>query len=63
MKASPDLRLQRLLGEPELAALRQRLRRRFELADAEQSLSSVHLSNLAPVEYSALCQLTGRPRV
>ncbi|MDG9924457.1 MULTISPECIES: TIGR02679 family protein [unclassified Pseudomonas] len=61
MKTSPDLRLQRLLGGPELEALRQRLRRRFELADAEQSLSSVHLSNLAPVEYSALCQLTGRP--
>ncbi|HBO3116969.1 TPA: TIGR02679 family protein [Pseudomonas aeruginosa] len=61
MKTSPDLRLQRLLGGPELDALRQRLRRRFELADAEQSLSSVHLSNLAPEEYSALCQLTGRP--
>jgi len=61
MKTSPDLRLQRLLGGPELDALRQRLRRRFELADAEQSLSSVHLSNLSPVEYSALCQLTGRP--
>lgn len=61
MKTSPDLRLQRLLGGPELEALRQRLRRRFELADAEQSLSSAHLSNLAPVEYSALCQLTGRP--
>lgn len=61
MNTSPDLRLQRLLGGPELEALRQRLRRRFELADAEQSLSSAHLSNLAPVEYSALCQLTGRP--
>ncbi|WP_085663878.1 MULTISPECIES: TIGR02679 family protein [Pseudomonas] len=61
MKTSPDLRLQRLLGGPALAALRQRLRRRFELADAEQSLSSVHLSNLAAEEYSALCQLTGRP--
>lgn len=61
MKTSTDLRLQRLLGGPALAALRQRLRRRFELADAEQSLSSVHLSNLAALEYSALCQLTGRP--
>ncbi|MGK0129805.1 TIGR02679 family protein [Pseudomonas aeruginosa] len=61
MKTSPNLRLQRLLGGPALAALRQRLRRRFELADAEQSLSSVHLSNLAAEEYSALCQLTGRP--
>ncbi|MBO3277034.1 TIGR02679 family protein [Pseudomonas schmalbachii] len=61
MKTSPDLRLQRLLGEPALDALRQRLRRRFELADGERTLSSVHLSNLAPVEYSALCQLTGRP--
>lgn len=61
MKTSPDLRLQRLLGEPALNALRQRLRRRFELADSERTLSSVHLSNLTPVEYAALCQLTGRP--
>lgn len=61
MKTSPDLRLQRLLGEPALDALRLRLRRRFELADSEQALSSVHLSNLTPVEYAALCQLTGRP--
>lgn len=64
MKTTPDSRLQRLqrlLGEPALAALRQRLRRRFELADAEETLSSIHLNNLDPVEYSALCQLTGRP--
>ncbi|SEJ43345.1 TIGR02679 family protein [Azotobacter beijerinckii] len=61
MKTTPDLRLQRLFGEPALAALRQRLRRRFELADTEQTLSSIHLNNLNPVEYSALCQLTGRP--
>lgn len=60
MKTTPDSRLQRLLGEPALAALRQRLRRRFELADAEETLSSIHLNNLDPVEYSALCQLTGR---
>ncbi|MED5024800.1 TIGR02679 family protein [Pseudomonas aeruginosa] len=61
MKTIPDIRLQRLLGEPTLAALRQRLRRRFELLDEEETLSSIHLNNLNPVEYSALCQLTGRP--
>ncbi|MDN6873698.1 TIGR02679 family protein [Pseudomonas citronellolis] len=61
MKIGPDVRLQRLFGGPALDALRQRLRRRFELANTGQTLSSVHLSNLAPEEYSALCQLTGRP--
>lgn len=61
MKTSPDVRLQRLLGEPTLAALRQRLRRRFELSDEEETLPSIQLNNLNPVEYSALCQLTGRP--
>ncbi|MDR0209871.1 MAG: TIGR02679 family protein [Pseudomonas putida] len=61
MKTSPDERLQRLLGEPTLAALRQRLRRRFELSDEEETLPSIQLNNLNPVEYSALCQLTGRP--
>jgi hypothetical protein len=35
MKTIPDVRLQRLLGEPTLAALRQRLRRRFELSDED----------------------------
>ena len=61
MKTTVDPRLQRLLGEPALAALRQRLRRRFELADAEHSPSSIQLNNLDSAEYSALCQLTGRP--
>jgi uncharacterized protein (TIGR02679 family) len=61
MKTSPDVRLHRLLGEPTLAALRQRLRRRFELYDEEETLPSIQLNNLDPVEYSALCQLTGRP--
>lgn len=61
MKTIPDIRLQRLLGELPLAALRQRLRRRFELLDEKETLSSIHLNNLNPVEYSALCQLTGRP--
>lgn len=61
MKTTVDSRLQRLLGEPALAALRQRLRRRFEQIDEEQTLSSIQLNNLDPVEYSALCQLTARP--
>jgi len=56
-----DPRLQRLLGDPTLAALRQRLRRRFELVATGSVPSSIHLNNLDSFEYTALCQLTGRP--
>lgn len=61
MTITADPRLQRLLGGPGLAALRQRLRRRYELAETGAEPSAIHLSNLEPGEYSALCQLTGRP--
>jgi len=61
MTTTSDQRLQRLLGGPALAALRQRLRRCFERADAGAAPSSLRLSHLDPVEYTTLCQLTGCP--
>jgi len=61
MTQPADTRLQRLLGAPELAPLRQKLRHRFEQAEPDATLTSIRLSNLAPIEHAALCQLTGRP--
>ena len=61
MSAAADPRLQRLLGGPELAAVRQRLRRRFEHAEPDVSLASVRLDKLDPDAHRALCQLSGRP--
>ena len=58
MTGSPDPRLERLLGGKALAALRERLRRRFERDDA---LSSIRLDDLAPVERAALASLAGLP--
>ena len=57
-----DSRLQRLLGGPELASVRQRLRRHFEGAEAETAAAArVRLDDLDPAAHRALCQLTGRP--
>ncbi|MDO1528510.1 TIGR02679 family protein [Fulvimonas sp. R45] len=61
MSATADPRLQRLLGGPELAAVRQRLRRRFEQVEPDVSLESVRLDKLDPDAHRALCQLSGRP--
>lgn len=52
-----DSRLHRLLGSPDLAQLRQRLRRRFE--DEGNLPTQVRLLNLAPHERTALAALTG----
>ncbi|MDR2259757.1 MAG: TIGR02679 family protein [Azoarcus sp.] len=57
----PDPRLRRLLGGPELASVRRRLRRHFERADAGVSAARVRLDGLGTEAYRALCQLTGRP--
>jgi uncharacterized protein (TIGR02679 family) len=54
---STDSRLQRLLGSPDLAQLRQRLRRRFE--DEGSLPAQVRLLNLMPHERTALAALTG----
>lgn len=61
MKTPPDERLQRLLGGEHLALLRQRLRRRFELAPVDGALSQIRIDNLAEEERAALATLVGRP--
>lgn len=57
----PDHRLQRLLGGPELAEVRQRLRRYFENVEPGETSADVRIDKLASAAYAALCQLTGRP--
>jgi uncharacterized protein (TIGR02679 family) len=59
MKTADD-RLQRLLGGDRLAALRKRLRRRFERAAPDQASDSFRISQLTPDEHAALAALTGR---
>lgn len=56
-----DPRLQRLLGGPELASVRQRLRRRFEQADPGVAPVPIRLDGLDSAAHAALCQLAGRP--
>lgn len=60
MSAATDPRLQRLLGGPELATVRQQLRRRFEQAEPDAPFASVRLDKLDPDAHRALCQLSGR---
>ncbi|TAN49087.1 MAG: TIGR02679 family protein [Methylococcaceae bacterium] len=61
MSSSPDPRLLRLLGGEPLAALRQRLRKRFEGAAADAAIADFRLGNLTPEEHAALAGLLGRP--
>lgn len=58
---SPDARLERLLGGPSLAALRQRLRRHFERQVGKDESRVLYLNQLDPAEREALALLTGRP--
>lgn len=58
---APDARLERLLGGPVLAALRQRLRRHFERQSEPGMDQVLHLGRLEPVEREALALLSGRP--
>lgn len=60
MSAPADPRLQRLLGGPGMAAVRQRLRRHYERSGAGDPAPRVRLANLEPDQHRALCQLTGR---
>lgn len=62
MSGSADLRLQRLLGGDELAALRQRLRRRFERAASGQTVEHVRIAGLEAHEHTVLASLIGRPQ-
>ena len=57
--ATPDPRLQRLLGDPALAAVRQRLRRHFEQGGTAEGM--LQLGRLEPAEHEALALLSGRP--
>ncbi|MEI2431423.1 TIGR02679 family protein [Lysobacter yananisis] len=59
--STPDARLRRLLGGPELAVVRQRLRRQFERIESDTPLVSVRLDQLDPDAHRALCQLSGKP--
>lgn len=56
-----DARLERLLGGPALAALRQRLRRHFERQSGPDPARTLHLGGLEPAEREALALLSGRP--
>jgi uncharacterized protein (TIGR02679 family) len=61
MSEPEDLRLQRLLGGAELAALRLRLRRRFEREQPGDPVDHIKMSALGPREHAALASLLGRP--
>jgi uncharacterized protein (TIGR02679 family) len=57
-----DARLQRLLGGDQLAALRKRLRRRFERAPADRPIEHIRIDGLTEQEHAALASLLGRPQ-
>jgi len=57
-----DARLQRLLGGDELAALRKRLRRRFERAATDTPIEHIRINGLSDKEHAALASLLGRPQ-
>lgn len=58
---STDDRLQRLLGGEPLAALRQRLRQRYERAATDAPLQGFRIEKLTAAEHAALAALQGRP--
>jgi uncharacterized protein (TIGR02679 family) len=55
-----DVRLHRLLGGDDFAALRKRLRRHFELERGGRAPGVFRLGDLSPQEYEALASLMGR---
>ena len=57
-----DARLQRLLGGEALAALRTRLRQRFERVAAGTDVDGFRITGLTPEEHAALAALLGRPQ-
>jgi len=58
---APPERLQRLLGGPALAALRERLRQRYAPLPPGAALPILRLARLQPAEHAALAGLLGRP--
>lgn len=53
--------LQRLLGGDHLAALRKRLRQRFERAPLDDDVDTIRMDRLTREEHAALVSLLGRP--
>jgi uncharacterized protein (TIGR02679 family) len=60
MSGGPDDRLQRLLGDEQLADLRRRLRRHFAWADSAAPSGTLRLSGVSAREYETLAGLMGR---
>ena len=60
MTEPADERLQRLLGGEHLAALRRRLRARFERAPLDREVLEIRLAGLSADEHAVLASLTGR---
>src|SRR5258706_1238965 len=56
-----DDRLQRLLGGEQLAALRMRLRQRYERTATGAPVPGFRIERLTPAEHAALAALQGRP--
>ncbi len=62
MSEPADPRLRRLLGGDDLAALRKRLRRRFERAPTDGDVGLIRIGGLNTAEHAALALLAGRPQ-
>lgn len=62
MNDQTDPRLQRLLGGEHLAALRKRLRQRFERAPLDEAIETIRVGELGAEEHAALASLLGRPQ-
>lgn len=62
MNEQADPRLQRLLGGEHLAALRKRLRQRFERAPLDEAVEYIRVGELSAEEHAALASLLGRPQ-
>jgi uncharacterized protein (TIGR02679 family) len=62
MSDPADARLQRLLGGDHLAALRERLRRRFERAPLGRTIEQIRVSGLSAEEHAVVAGLLGRPQ-
>jgi uncharacterized protein (TIGR02679 family) len=60
MSDQADPRLQRLLGGDHLAALRKRLRQRFERARLDEAVDHIRVTGLSTEEHAALAALIGR---
>jgi uncharacterized protein (TIGR02679 family) len=60
MNSTTDERLIRILGDAELADLRARLRRRYELGPSDGKLASIQVAKLNQTERIALASLVGR---